>query len=103
MSKKRQEILKAWEENCRHNRKIKMEKTENEEVNKATYEFFIKCHAVDIPVTGPMLQTKAKKVAQHLHIDNFQASNGGWKLFIYSITSDLGALVVKQQWQKTGR
>jgi hypothetical protein len=30
---------------------------------------------MDIPITGPMLQTKAKEIAQRLHAENFQASN----------------------------
>jgi hypothetical protein len=30
---------------------------------------------MDIPVTGPMLQSKAKESAQGLHIENFQARN----------------------------
>jgi hypothetical protein len=30
---------------------------------------------MDIPVTGPMLQSKAKERAQRLHIENFQARN----------------------------
>jgi hypothetical protein len=28
-----------------------------------------------IPITGPMLQTKATEIAQRLHAENFQASN----------------------------
>jgi hypothetical protein len=38
--------------------------------------FFQKFHAMDIPITGPMLQTKAKEIAQRFQVENFQASNG---------------------------
>jgi hypothetical protein len=36
---------------------------------------------MDIPVTGPMLQSKAKKIAQRLQIVNFQTSNGWLESF----------------------
>jgi hypothetical protein len=36
---------------------------------------------MDIPVTGPMLQSKAKEITLRLHIENFQASNGWLKSF----------------------
>jgi hypothetical protein len=38
--------------------------------------FFVHKCAVDIAVTGPLLQTKAKETAQGLHIKGFQASIG---------------------------
>jgi hypothetical protein len=37
---------------------------------------FFKCCAMDIPVTGPMLQSKAKEIDQRLHTENSQASKG---------------------------
>jgi LPS O-antigen subunit length determinant protein (WzzB/FepE family) len=36
---------------------------------------------MDVPVTGPMLQSKAKEIAQRLQIENFQASNGSFESF----------------------
>ena len=41
---------------------------ENEEVNNIMLEFFIKCEAQNIPVTGPMLQTEAVENASGLQI-----------------------------------
>ena len=40
-----------------------MRKTENEVVNNIMLEYFIKCRAQNISVTGPMLQAKAAEVA----------------------------------------
>jgi hypothetical protein len=31
---------------------------------------------MNIPVTGPMLQAKARETAHRLHVENFQASSG---------------------------
>jgi hypothetical protein len=36
---------------------------------------------VNIPVTGPMLQAKARETAQRLHVKNLQASNGWLESF----------------------
>jgi hypothetical protein len=36
---------------------------------------------MSIPVTGPMLQAEARKTAQRLHVENFQASHGGLESF----------------------
>jgi hypothetical protein len=36
---------------------------------------------VDIAVTGPLLQTKAKETGQGLHIEGFKASNGRLERF----------------------
>jgi hypothetical protein len=36
---------------------------------------------MNIPVTGPMLQVKARETAQRLYVENFRASNGWLELF----------------------
>ena len=69
-------IINSVESNCSQNRKRKMRKTENEEVNNIMLEFFIKCRTQNIPVTGPMLQAKAAEIASSLQIKKFSASNG---------------------------
>ena len=61
-------IINSVESNCSQNRKQKMRKTENEEVNNIMLEFFIKCRAQNIPVTGLMLQAKAAEMASTLQI-----------------------------------
>ena len=58
-----------------------MRKTENEEVNYIMLEFFTKCRAQNIPVTGSMLQAKAVEIASSLQIENFSASNGWLEAF----------------------
>ena len=56
-------IINSVENNYSQNRKRKMRKTENVDVNNIMLEFFIKCRAQNIPVTGPMLQAKAAEIA----------------------------------------
>ena len=58
-----------------------MRKTENEAVNNIMLEFFIKCRAQNIPLTGPMLQAKAAEIASGLQIEKFAPSNGWLEVF----------------------
>jgi hypothetical protein len=69
-------ILKASEDNCSNERKSKVRRSDNKNVNAVTLQFFLKCRAMNIPVTGPMLQAKARETAQRIHVENLQASNG---------------------------
>jgi transcriptional regulator with XRE-family HTH domain len=73
--------LKAWEENYSNERKRKMRRTYNEDVDAVTLQFFLKCRGMNIPVTGPAFQAKAREIAHRLHVENFQASNGCLELF----------------------
>lgn len=53
-----------------------MQKTENDEIINKVMDFFTKCRAMYIPVTGLMLKTKANELAVRLGIEDFQASDG---------------------------
>ena len=48
IKKNEHSIINSVESNCSQNRKRKMRKTENEEVNNIMLEFFIKCRAQNI-------------------------------------------------------
>ena len=74
-------IINSVESNCSQNRKRKMRKPESEEVNNIMVEFFIKCRAQNIPVTGPMLQAKAAEIASSLQIEKFLSAMVGWRRF----------------------
>ena len=76
IKKNEHSIINSVEGNCSQNKKRKMRKTENEEVNNIMLEFFIKCRAQNIPVTGPMLQAKAAEITSSWQIEKFSASNG---------------------------
>ena len=70
-----------WLKNCIGNRKRKLRKTSNEEINLAVWEFFKLCRSKNIPVSGPMLQAKAKDITNELGISEFNASNGWLESF----------------------
>jgi hypothetical protein len=79
--KHRSTILKAWEEKCSNERKRKLRRTDNENVNAVTPQFFLKCRGMNIPVTGPTLRAKDRETAHRLHVENFQATNGWLESF----------------------
>ena len=77
IKKNEHSIINYVESNFSQNRKQKMRKTENEEVNNIMLEFFIKCRAQNISMTGPMLQAMV-----------------GWKRFGVGTMSTSGHYVV---------
>ena len=90
-------ILEVWEENCNNERKQKLRRTDNENVNAVTLQFFLKCCGMNIPITGPMLQAKAREIAQRLHVENFQASNGCLNCSGHNTTLTFAYYLVNQQ------
>ena len=58
-------------------------------VDEATYEWYQKARSKNIPVTGPMLEEKAKRANEELGDGTFKASNGSLDRFKrrYHITS----------------
>ena len=70
-----------------------MRKTENEEVNNIMLEFFIKCRAQNIPVTGPMLH-RQRKLHQVCRLKNFLPAMVGWRRFGIGTISTSGHYVM---------
>ena len=81
--KRKQEIMEEYESlggqslNCHRKRR----KTEYDEINRLTYEFFQDCHRRKINLTGPLLQEKALQFASELNFSEFKASNGWLEAF----------------------
>ena len=55
-------------------KRVRASQTQN--IDEATYEWYQKARIKDIPVTGPMLQEKAKRASEELGDSEFTASNG---------------------------
>jgi hypothetical protein len=64
-------------------------------------QFFLKCRSMDIPITGPMLQTIAKETARRLHVERlsvlFCCSATGEKLKPLVIGNGARPRVFKEQ------
>lgn len=56
--------------------KRKAKKTGNEEINGIVWEWFVSARAKNLPLSGPMVQSEALKVAKELGNMEFKASTG---------------------------
>lgn len=79
--KRKDEILETFEYSTPSNRKRRFIRTENEEINLLTLQYYMKMKELDVNVTGSMLQRKAREVAQQLGKTEFKASNGWLESF----------------------
>jgi hypothetical protein len=61
--------------------KRKLKKTGNEDINEIVWDWFVSARAKKISVSEPMLQQKAKEVADTLGKTDFKASNGWLESF----------------------
>ena len=98
IKKNEHSIINAVETNCSQNRKRKMRKTENEEVNNIILEFFIKCRAQNIPVTGPILLAKAAEIASSLQIEKFTATNSASCWFLLYVLTYVFSADIHTHW-----
>ncbi len=74
-------FLKEYEENKCNSRKLLKKSTPNNEINDLTSEWFCKVRGKGIPISGPILQVKAKAFTDALGIESFRASNGWLRSF----------------------
>ena len=79
--KRKNELKSEFEANQPSTRKRRIRTTENDDVNKLTWEWFKDVVSRQLPVTGPMLQERAKLFAEQLKIDTFKGSNGWLESF----------------------
>jgi transposase len=73
-------LLTAYHDNCSSKRK-RVVGAQSEELESKVFEFFVKCRSKNIPLSGPMLQEKAKLIAGSLQLQDFKASNGWLESF----------------------
>ncbi|KRY40270.1 Tigger transposable element-derived protein 4 [Trichinella spiralis] len=75
------QILSQFDGSSSKSRRRRMRKTVNAEVNELMFQFFVRCRAKLIPITGQLLQTKAIDIARRMGINDFHASNGWLESF----------------------
>ena len=80
--RKRSLYLEAWESNRALKCQRIVKTTPTESLNELLYSFFSQARDKNIPISGPILQSKALMFADELGIEDFKASNGwltSWK------------------------
>lgn len=78
---KKEEIMKKWHECGNNTVKRNFLKTNGLKIDQLTYEWFIKARNKNIPLSGPIVRSKAKDIADTLNIENFKASEGWLEKF----------------------
>jgi predicted DNA-binding protein YlxM (UPF0122 family) len=80
--KRKSEYMSDYETNLNKKVKRKTSHDFSQSINELVYEWFTAQRAKKIPVSGPILQTYARKVAQELGDESgFKASNGWLERF----------------------
>ena len=74
--KKKDDIVSAFEGRLYKDKRKKMKQSTFPDLDKAFSEWFRKVPAMNILVSGPLLQEKAQYFAEQLGHENFKASNG---------------------------
>ncbi|XP_052813766.1 uncharacterized protein LOC128240856 isoform X3 [Mya arenaria] len=74
--KRKREILKEYEEKGNQSAMRRRGHTGNAELNELVHSWYLDACTGNAPVTGPIIQNKAKKFATYLGLTKFKASNG---------------------------
>ena len=73
--KQSEELYKRFQEDASLRKFRKNYNNDNSKLNESVFTWFRKVRALNIPISGPILQDVAKQLAQELNVDNFSASN----------------------------
>jgi hypothetical protein len=79
--KKKEHYINMWGENANKERVKEKRASKFEEVNSAVWEWFVHVRGMGLPITGPLIQGKAKEIAVGMEADGFKASNGWLEAF----------------------
>ena len=74
--KEKHKIVRAYEEGSYSDKRKKMRQSDYPDLNKALSQWFRTVRTSNVPLSGPLLQEKARYFAEQLGYENFKASNG---------------------------
>ena len=82
--KRKAEYIESYEQNDSSTKKRSRRNDSSERVDRLVYEWFVLQRSKNIPITGPLLQERARQIRQQLGgpgVDDFKASNGWLEKF----------------------
>lgn len=77
----KQLLLQKWHSNINVNQKRSFFKPQGAAIDKMCYEWFVKARTKNIPLSGPLIRSKAKEIADQLNYPDFNASSGWLERF----------------------
>lgn len=80
--KDREEILKKYHSHSNPKQKRSFSKSAGLRIDTACYEWFIRARNKSIPLSGPIIRSKAKEIAESLGNETFTASAGWLEKFL---------------------
>ncbi|XP_027850980.1 tigger transposable element-derived protein 4-like [Aphis gossypii] len=79
--KNKEKIMDEWV-NSKNSGKSKRVKTPSfEQIDQKLYEWFVSVRSKNLPISGPIIQTEAMKLAEKMNVKDFKASNGWLEKF----------------------
>jgi predicted DNA-binding protein YlxM (UPF0122 family) len=82
--KRKVEYMENYEQNENSNKKRNLRDDFNQQLDQKVYEWFVAQRSKNIPISGPLLQERARQIRQELggpNGDDFKASNGWLEKF----------------------
>ncbi|GBM95334.1 Tigger transposable element-derived protein 4 [Araneus ventricosus] len=79
--KDKEGIRKTWVLNSNENLKFRELKTETSEIDEVLMKWFRSARANNVPVSGVLLQEKARELGENLGLETFMDSNGWMEKF----------------------
>ncbi|XP_065357188.1 tigger transposable element-derived protein 4-like [Calliphora vicina] len=79
--KNKDQILKLWDTNVNPERKKSMLSPKGLCIDKLCYEWFVKARNKAIPLSGTLIRSKAKEIAENMNFADFSASSGWLERF----------------------
>lgn len=79
--KNKDQILRLWDTDVNPERKRSMLKPKGLNIDKLCYEWFVKARNKGIPLSGTLIRSKAKEIAEKLNYVDFSASSGWLERF----------------------
>lgn len=79
--RKKEELQRQWHCNVNVQQKRSFFNVQGYNIDQLTYEWFVKARNKNIPLSGTLIRSKAKEIAEQLKYEKFSASSGWLERF----------------------
>jgi len=79
--KNKEKIMDDWVNSKNSGKSKRVKNPLFEQIDQKLYEWFNSVRSKNLPISGPILQTEAMKLAEKMNVNDFKASNGWLEKF----------------------